>query len=463
MSLDADVCYRAVLARDARWDGRFFVASAATGTYCRPHCRARKPARAGARFFRTAAEAERQGFRACFRCRPERAPGCAHVDALPRIVAAAVARIDAGALADGSIDELAGGLGVTARHLRRAMRAELGIAPAELARSRRLALARQLVEESALTMTEIAFASEFRSLRRFNALFAERYGVAPSDVRRRARADAGESVTVRLEHRAPYAWGATLAYLAGEHVGGVDAVADGVWARTVRVGPHRGWVAAYPAASRPEIVVEVSLSLVPALAGVVARVRRLFDVDADIGAIEAHLRGDRALARALTPGLRAPGAFDGFETAARIVLGARAAGRLAGAFGGAFALPYAGLSRTFPGADEVARLAPAELARAGILGARARAVVDLARAAAGGEISLEPGGDDDDALARIVGPAAAEAIAARALRRADAFPAKHLGLATIDPTRADAWRPWRAYAAMHLLAAARRRTRRRTR
>ncbi|HYG69291.1 MAG TPA: Ada metal-binding domain-containing protein, partial [Anaeromyxobacteraceae bacterium] len=208
MRLDPDVCYRALVARDRRFDGRFLVAVATTGVYCRPVCTARTPGRARCTFFATAAEAERAGFRACLVCRPELAPGEAPLDKVPRLVARALARIEAGALDEGSLDALAASLGVTGRHLRRAVEAELGVPPVAIAQTHRLARAKRLLHDSALPLAEVALASGFRSVRRFNAAFRERFGRAPSALRRNgaAAAAAGAGLRIRLDFRPPYGW-----------------------------------------------------------------------------------------------------------------------------------------------------------------------------------------------------------------------------------------------------------------
>ena len=227
--LDPDVCYRALLARDGRFDGLFFVGVKTTGIYCRPICRARTPGRDRCLFFRTAALAEASGFRACFRCRPELAPGAAPVDALSRVVAAALRRLEEGALSDGtSVDDLARTLGLSSRHLRRAMRAELGTGPLAVADSRRLALARQLIADTALPMTEVAFASGFRSVRRFNAAVSARFGRPPSAMRRGARdgAPAAGTCTVTLSYRPPFDWPAMLGHFAARAIPGVELVED---------------------------------------------------------------------------------------------------------------------------------------------------------------------------------------------------------------------------------------------
>jgi AraC family transcriptional regulator of adaptative response / DNA-3-methyladenine glycosylase II len=251
--LDPDVCYRALVARDARFDGLFFVGVKTTGIYCRPVCRARTPGRDRCLFFKTAAQAEEAGFRSCFRCRPELAPGAAPVDALSRVVAAAMRLIEEGALShDGTIDDLARALGVSGRHLRRAMQAELGVSPIALAASRRLALARQLIVDTALPMTEVAFAAGYRSVRRFNAAVRARYARPPSAMRRTIRAGAddgggaGETLTVTLQYRPPYDWPAMLSYFVARAIPGIELVRDGVYLRTAAVGARRGWLAVAP-------------------------------------------------------------------------------------------------------------------------------------------------------------------------------------------------------------------------
>ena len=407
MMLDPDACYRAVTARDARFDGLFFVCVKTTGIYCRPVCRARTPGRDRCVFVRTAAEAEHAGFRACFRCRPELAPGAAPLDAVPRLVAATVARIDAGGLADGNLADLARELGVSDRHLRRAVRAELGVSPVELAQSRRLALARQLLAETALPVTEVAFAAGFRSLRRFNAVFRARCGRAPSQVRSHVRrGQSADTLTLTLSYRPPYDWDAMLAYLAARAVPGVEQVdrAAAVYRRTVRIGAHRGWLAVAPAGGGAHALrAEIALSLCRALVPLTARLRRLFDLDAHPRAIAAHLAADPRLAAHVEarPGLRVPGAFDGFEAAVRAQ-----------------------------------------------------------------QLSFEPGAEPERLIEQLIamagiGPWTAHTLAMRALGWPDAFPEsdlgllKALGVASGRQARAlaEPWRPWRAYGATHLWTA----------
>jgi AraC family transcriptional regulator of adaptative response / DNA-3-methyladenine glycosylase II len=472
--LDQDACYRAVLARDARFDGVFFVGVKTTGIYCRPICPARTPGRDRCQFYRTAAEAEQAGFRACFRCRPELAPGLARVDAVPRVVAEAMRRIEAGALAGGSLESLAGELGVTSRHLRRAMHAALGISPVELAQSRRLAMARQLVADTALPLTEVAFSSGFRSLRRFNAAFRARYDCAPSRLRRTRRPAApAETLALTLAYRPPYDWPALLRFLGARAVPGVELVRGDTYLRTARVGPHRGWLAITPIAGRAALRAEISLSLSGALMPLRARLRRVFDLDAQPTTIAAHLARDPMLAARVEarPGLRVPGAFDGFEAAMRAVLGQQVsvaaattlAGLLAARFGAPIATPHPELTRLAPAPERIAAVPEDAVAAIGVPKSRARTMIHLARAVSSGELSLDPSGEIDGALDRLValpgiGPWTAHYLAMRAFGWPDAFPETDLGVrralggvsGRAARVLAEPWRPWRAYGVTHL-------------
>jgi AraC family transcriptional regulator, regulatory protein of adaptative response / DNA-3-methyladenine glycosylase II len=475
--LDSDVCYRALIARDARFDGLFFVGVKTTGIYCRPVCRARTPGRARCLFFRTAAQAEEAGFRSCFRCRPELAPGAAPVDAVSRVVATAMRRIEEGVLSpEGSVDALARELGISGRHLRRAMQAELGVSPLALAASRRLALARQLIVDTALPMTEVAFASGFRSVRRFNAAVKARYGRSPSTMRRVVRDDGaagGESFAVTLPYRPPYDWPAILAHLAARAIAGVELVRDGVYLRTAAVGAQRGWLAVAADPDRPALRATISTSLLGGLMTVVARLRRLFDLDAEPGAIAAHLARDPRLAAHVRarPGLRVAGAFEPFEAAARAVLGQQVSlaaartieGRLAARLGETVATPHPDLDRVLPSAESLARRSTSELAALlGVPSRRAATLAAIARAIARGELALDAG-EPTRLVEQIialpgVGPWTAHYLAMRALGWPDAFPEGDLvlrqALGGISGREARAlaerWRPWRAYGATHL-------------
>ncbi|MFO0723609.1 MAG: AlkA N-terminal domain-containing protein [Myxococcota bacterium] len=468
--LDAEACYRALVARDPRFDGHFFVGVTTTGVYCRPVCRAKTPGFARCQFFLRGAEAEKAGFRACFRCRPEIAPGRSSVDARHSLAERAARRIEEGALNEGSVDDLGRELGVAGRHLRRVIQEELGVSPIELAQSRRLAIAKALLADGASSMTEVAFASGFSSVRRFNAAFRARFGRAPRSVLTGTE-ERAELLSIALSYRPPLAWDALLRFLAGRATLGVERVEGGVYARTVRLQGKVGYLRIEhlrPGALRAGI----SATLVPVFVPLVAKLKRMLDLDAEPEVIDRHLAKDPALRGRVkrTPGLRLAGAIDPFELAVRAVLGQQVtvkaattiAGRLAQRFGDPIATGVPGLDRVFPTPERVAALAESEIIGLGMPGARARTVLALANAIASGRIVLAHGADADAVIEALdalpgIGPWTASYIAMRALSVPDAFPSKDLGLMrALDlkdralNARAEAWRPWRAYAALHL-------------
>ena len=478
MSLDLATCHQALQARDARFDGRFYVGVSSTGIYCRPVCPARTPRADHCDFFPHAAAAERAGYRPCLRCRPELAPGLAPMDAPDRLARQACARIEAGALDEQALDVLAAELGVSERHLRRVVEQATGATPVELAQTRRLLLAKQLLSDTALPMAVVAQTAGFGSLRRFNHLFQARYGLAPGALRKpvspTGTVAARDGITLRLGYRPPMAWSALLDFLTGRGAAGVEAAQDGRYLRTVRLGAQRGWIAAEPdtKSARPQLRVTLSASLLPVLSPVLQRLRRLFDLDANPAVIEAQLGADPRLAVliAATPGLRVPGAFDGFELALRAVLGQQVTvkaattifGRFAQTFGEPASTPFAALRYYAPTAEKVAAASRQQVIDLGLTTRRAETVQALALAMAEGRLRLEPGVDPEATLATMqqlpgIGPWTAHYVAMRALAWPDAFPDGDLGLlkAMAAPNAralraaAEAWRPWRAYAAIH--------------
>lgn len=473
---DPDRCYRALRSRDARFDGLFFVAVTTTGVYCRPICPARLPGRERCRFFAHAAEAEGAGFRACFRCRPELAPGRATVDSVPRLASAVLQQIDAGYLNHHSLEDLATRLGVTSRHLRRTVSTALGVTPVELAQTRRLALAKQLLQDTSLPLAEVALAAGFASLRRFNELFRQRFGRAPSQLRRAPASPTGDdTLSLRLDFRPPLPWAALLSFLQKRAIPGVELITGDTYQRTVAMGLHQGWLAVAADPQRACLHATISLALTPVLPYVVARLRALFDLDAMPAAIAEQLGADPLLRPLLQrlPGLRVPGAFEVFETAVRAVLGQQVsvaaattlAGRLVARFGRPVQVASAGLERVFPDAATLAAATVEEVAAIGLPAARASTLIELARAISSGRIDLQkPTAATREAeLAALqdlpgIGPWTAQYLAMRALHDPDAFPAGDLGLrhalsidnakARVD--RAAPWRPFRAYAVMYL-------------
>lgn len=464
VTLDPDSCYRAMCARDSRFDGVFFVGVKTTGVYCRPVCPARTPGRDRCVFFTLAAEAEREGFRACFRCRPERAPGTGGTDAASRAVSAILASSEPLSPKGPRLETLAKRLGMTSRHLRRVVHTELGVSPIDLVATRRLSLARELLLDTALPITEIAFASGFGSVRRFNAAFAARYRRAPSEVRRAessAAAGDGELVHLTLEYRSPYDYPTLLGFLATRAIPGVEEVEGDVYRRRAKLGAERGLISVRPKKGRAALDLAVSSSLTHVLLLVVARVRRLFDLDARPDLIDAHLLRDRRLAPLVRrrPGLRVPGAFDPDEVAVRAVLGQQISVAAARTLAGRLVTLFHG----WPSASQISRATERSLMGIGLTGARARTLRALCAALARGELRLAPSADPDQTRAALceipgIGAWTAEYIAMRALGWPDAFPAGDLGLrkalggASKERCLAIAehWRPWRAYAALHL-------------
>jgi len=470
--LSDDAPYDALVTKDRRFDGVFYVGVSTTGIYCRPICPARTPGRARCQFFASSALAERAGFRACFRCRPELAPGNADVDAVDSLVAIAAKRIAEGALNEGSVDALAADLGVSGRHLRRATEARLGVSPIELAQSRRLALAKQLLQDTALSVSQIAFAAGFGSVRRFNAMFAAKMGSSPSQLRR-SHADApGAEISLRLDHRLPYDWARLVKFLRARAIPGVEVVDDSSYRRIVHIDGVTGTIAVAPVPGKAALALTASPSLLPVMMPLVARVRQLFDLDARPDVIDGVLGRDRTLAKlvAARPGLRVPGAIDGFEATVRALLGQQVtvagATTLAGRFAAAFGAPYDGgdqLRVRFPTAREVAAAGALRIVKIGMPMARATALASIAEAVAGGRLRLDTACDLDRFVVEAcalpgIGPWTAHYLAMRALHLPDAFPAADLGvkkaLAGASPkqaeARAEAWRPFRAYAVMHL-------------
>jgi AraC family transcriptional regulator of adaptative response / DNA-3-methyladenine glycosylase II len=482
MDMDRTACYRAISTRDARFDGRLFVGVKTTGIYCRPICPARTPKFENVSFYASAAAAQEAGFRPCLRCRPEVSPELAFWRGSSNTVSRALALIESGGLDDDDVEGLAGRLGVGGRQLRRLFRQHVGASPIAVAQTRRVLLAKQLIHETSLPMAEVALASGFNSVRRFNETFRDLFGRPPAALRRgrdKSRREAG-ALSVRLAYRPPYDWDAMLSFLAARAIPGVETVSGDSYARSIAIGESCGVISVAPAANN-RIDVQVRFPDMAALPQIIARVRRVFDLAADPDTIAAHLSLDPSLAPlvAARPGLRVPGAWHGFELAVRAIFGQQitvpAATRLLGKLVEAFGEPLPasikdaeGLSHLFPSA---ARIAGTNLTTLGMPGARAMAVTSLAQA-----ISVDPaifsrGASLEDAILKLrslpgVGEWTAQYIAMRELREPDAFPAADIGLlrAMADSggrrpspsellSRAAGWRPWRAYAALHLWAA----------
>ncbi len=487
MHLDREACYRALLTRDARFDGRFFVAVRTTGVYCRPICPARPPKLENIVFMPSAAAAQEAGFRPCLRCRPEASPDLAAWNGTSSTVSRALALIAAGALDDGDMDGLAARLGMGERQLRRLFQKHLGASPKAVAQTRRSLFAKQLITDTRLPLAEVALAAGFGSVRRFNDTFRKLYGRAPSSLRRAGAATtaADSAVTLTLPYKLPYDWSAIVGFLAPRAIPGVEHVRSDLYARTISLGGAHGTIAVRPADRRQDthaLVATIRFPVITALPAIVERIRRIFDLGADPAIIAEHLSADQRLAPlvAARPGLRVPGAWDGFELAIRGILGqqisvaaaTRLAGKLVTACGIPLPLPDAldasDLRYAFPSPDRIIGTDPASAL--GMPGARARAILSLAATAMADRRLFEAGPSLQAAIERLralpgIGEWTAQYIAMRALREPDAFPAADIGLLRASATgqgrptpaelliRADAWRPWRAYAALHLWTA----------
>lgn len=473
---DPRVCEQARLSRDARFDGLFFTAVSSTGIYCRPVCPAPAPRRSNVRYYASAAAAEAAGYRPCLRCRPELSPGNDVLRRGDTLVARALKLIEAGELERHSLAQLARRLAVSDRQLRRLFVERLGAAPLAVHTTQRLLFAKHLLSETTLPVTGVALASGFRSLRRFNAAFRDAYGLAPGDLRKRPRASAGEVLVLRLGYRPPYDFAAILDFLRARALPGLEVVDGHSYARAFGSATAPGWLRVSAArGGEPALQLEVHGAPAVQLLPLVTRVRRLFDLDADPAVIRGVLRAEPLLAASLrrSPGLRLPGAWDGFELAVRAVLGQQVSVAAARTLARRFVQrlgtplpepPLPGLEALFPTPDTVVE---ANLDGLGITGARIGTLRAIASALLRGDVDLRTEHTLEEFVARWtalpgVGAWTAHYIALRALSHPDAFPADDLILrraasgdgplltARALAARAEAWRPWRGYAVMHL-------------
>ncbi len=476
MDLDDAACYRAVLARDARYDGRFFTCVKTTGVYCRPICPARPPKLENCTFAPSAAAAQEAGYRPCLRCHPESSPDLDEWRGTSATVSRALKLIEGGALDESDVESLAARLEIGARQLRRLFRQHVGAAPVTVAQTRRVLLAKQLIHQTPLNMTEVALASGFGSLRRFNETFQRLYG-APSQLRQRSAGAAPVSgISLLLPYRPPYDWAAMLQFLAARAIPGLELVSAHSYERVVDVGKSVGSIHVTQAPEQDALRVVVRFPRLDALPAIIARARRLFDLGAEPLAIVAALGPDPVLAPFVRarPGLRVPGAWDGFEIAVRAVLGQQVslkeATRLAGRLvmmlgehvGDAIGRPQ--LTHAFPRPESFSVAALADL---GVPRARIECIADVAAATLADTELFNPCRDLATAVTRLreiagVGEWTAQYIAMRALGESDAFLAgdvatqRALAVRGKRPTtnevlaRAESWRPWRAYGVVHL-------------
>jgi len=484
MDMHPETCYRAVKSRDARFDGRFFTTVTTTGIFCRPVCPASPPKLSNCHFVPSAAAAMAAGFRPCLRCRPEAAPGSPAWKGVSSTVSRAMRLIGEGALDSGSVDELSQRLGIGERHLRRLFLDHVGAGPKAVAQTRRLLFAKKLISESDLPLTEIALISGFQSIRRFNDAFVKVYDRPPRDLRRERKNLAGDAVaiagtrsslTLKLFYRPPYDWHSLITFLQARAIPGIEEVTAHGYRRSVLLGGKPGTINVKPYLEKNHLAATFELVDLNHLQRAIEITRRLFDLDCDSTAVDAELGADATLAGLVKarPGLRVPGAWDAFEISVRAILGQQVsvsaattfATRLVEAFGTPLNLGHDDtLKFLFPEPDA---LKDADIARIGLTTRRAETVRQMATAFAEGRVDLVAAnnlGAAQDILCSVpgIGPWTAQYIAMRVLGDPDAFPVGDIALlraingrgenltARSLAHRAEDWRPWRAYAALHL-------------
>ncbi len=472
MNVDWKAFGRARLARDVRFDGRFFVGILSTRIYCRPSCPVPTVADKNVRYFATAAAATEAGFRPCLRCRPECSPGSPAWLGTPSTVSRGLRLIAESGLEDDGVEGLAERLGVGSRHLRRLFVQHLGATPSTVAQTRRLQFAKKLIDETVLPMNQVAIASGFGCVRRFNATIFKAYRRTPTQIRRLARpkdVQPENQYAFRLRFRPPYNWKGMLEFLAVRSTPGVEIVSNGCYRRSISLDGKHGWFEVSLDEQDSALVTHVHFGDPRSLFVIIERVRRMFDVNADSDAIVATLRADPILANAVNarPGLRLPGCWDPFELSVRTILGqqvsVKGATTLAGRIARAFGQPLPsinGLTHLFPTPHA---LAQADFRSIGLPKARAECIRALAKAVCQGELRFAGVVDSDAFMARLtqipgIGNWTAQYVAMRALGDPDALPSGDIGLmrgmgmasARELEIRAEAWRPWRAYAAIHL-------------
>jgi AraC family transcriptional regulator, regulatory protein of adaptative response / DNA-3-methyladenine glycosylase II len=472
MKLDWQVCSRARLSRDVRFDGKFFIGVLGSRVYCRPTCPAPTAKEKNVRYFSSAAAAAEAGFRPCLRCRPECSPGTPAWSGTSNTVSRALRLIGESGLEDGGVEALAGRLGVGSRHLRRLFLKHLGATPSAVAHTRRLHFAKKLIDETRLPMSQVALASGFGCVRRFNAAIQKVYRRTPTRIRRLARpaaTPAENQYFFRLRFRPPYHWDSMLSFFAKRAIPGVEVVEDGIYRRSVSLNGRRGYFEVSLDEKRNALAVRIQFGDPCVLFLITERIRAMFDLNADWTDIARTLRSDSALAERIceTPGLRVPGCWDGFELAIRAIIGQQIsvpaatslAGRVARAFGEPFS-PAAKLSHLFPPPQV---LAEADLTKAGLTKRRAETARALARQVCAGTIRFDGIINSENFLARLcdipgIGKWTAQYVAMRALGEPDALPTGDIGLLRVLAlknaqeleNRSEAWRPWRAYATIYL-------------
>ena len=478
MEEDINTCYKALTARDARFDGVFFVGVTSTGIYCRPICTARTPKKSNCKFFNSPEAAEKEFFRPCLRCRPELAPGNAPIDSSQRIANLFLLCVEGGHFNEEvGLEDIAFQFGLSSRQIRRIIQNEFGVSPIELILTRRLLLAKKLLTETVMSITDVAFASGFLSLRRFNDAFKKRYKMTPSTIKKHiknnSRLTSPEYMTLQLNYRPPYDWKGMLNFLAFRSIVGVELIEDNCYTRTVKIGKNTGWIRVIHAPDKNALMIDISLSLTLVLPTLLFKLRNLFDLNARPDVITGHLSQDSLLKNEVikNPGLRVPGAFDGFELAVRAILGqqitVKAAttlvSRFVKAFGKQIETPITQLHYQFPTSKSISSLGVNEIASLGIIRKRAQCIITLAKEMDSNKLNLEHSVDPEATINQLtllpgIGKWTAHYIAMRALRWPDAFPKEDVALrkrlggvtAKVAEEMSQSWRPWRTYALLHI-------------
>ncbi len=480
MKTDNLIYYNAYKARDSRFDGIFYIGVTSTGIYCRPICQARTPKIENCKFFPTHEEAEKAGFRPCLRCRPEIAPVA---NSYTKSTYLANLLIKHSILGTGkgkfNLEKFAGQIGISSRQVRRIIYSQFGVSPLEMINTRRLLLAKQLLTETSLSIIDIAFASGFASLRRFNDAFNQYYKLSPSKLRQQAKnkvrkgAEDFDAIILKLAYRPPYNFSGILKFLELRAIKGVEQVDETSYLRTVNIGNKSGWLRVSNDPLSNTVNLEISYSLAPLIADLLNQVRHLFDLGARPDLIAEHLSKDPNLAIEVTknPGLRVPGAFDGFELAVRAILGQQVSvktattlvSRFVARFGEPIITPFKDLNYLFPNVGIVSQLSEAEISKLGIIPSRARSIIKLAQEIEVKQIQLITGADPEAIIKLLVaipgiGNWTANYIVMRALGYPDVFLSvdlvlrKRLGTVTAKEAEeiAYSWRPWRSYAVLYL-------------
>jgi AraC family transcriptional regulator of adaptative response / DNA-3-methyladenine glycosylase II len=475
-TIDPGICWQAIYSRDPRFDGRFFMGTTTTGIYCRNICPVPFARPKNIVMFACAAAAELAGFRPCKRCQAQAAPGTPAWLGTSAVVNRAFRLILEGALNEGNVPELAERLGIGSRHLRRLFVHHLGAPPLKIAMTRRIHLARNLIEESGLPMSQIAFCSGFKSIRDFNHAIRLSTRQSPSELRRAAGAPQSSAhssgLELRLAYRRPFDWSSLIAFLKRRAIPGVEFVTENSYQRTIEMEGVPGFLTVNPDTTGPRLVVRLETNGAKGLEHAVERIRRIFDLGADPVQIASHLSRDPRLRHLLKqrPGLRVPGVWDGFEAAVLAVLGQkltsagskRSATRLVQMFGTPVDTPIRELKYLFPGPEVLAR---ADFSKAGISNVRANILRNLARSTVRRQLTFSTLRTLEQTVSQVgtacgIDESTANYIAMRAFGEPDAFPSREpalrrsLGQNKIaSPAQAiataDQWRPWRAYAAMH--------------